>query len=129
MRFTFFTAALALPLLAVATPTIPERRGGGGTTTITVTATPTATTVSQCNTGNLQCCQSTESSSDPVTSLLLGLLGIVLEGINVPIGVTCSPISVIGVGGNSCTADPVCCENNSFNGLIAIGCSPINLSL
>ncbi|KAI3615934.1 hydrophobin [Moniliophthora roreri] len=39
----------------------------------------------QCNTGPIQCCNSVQSSSDPATSLLLGLLGVVLQGINVPI--------------------------------------------
>ena len=67
MRFTKFATALALPLLAVATPwgtpTQPTP------TTVTVTATATPTTVSQCNTGNLQCCQSTSTSSNVVTSL------------------------------------------------------------
>ncbi|KLO16830.1 fungal hydrophobin, partial [Schizopora paradoxa] len=84
---------------------------------------------SQCNVGSLQCCDSTESSSNVVTSILLGLLGIVLEGVNVPIGVTCSPITVVGVSGTSCNASPVCCENNSFNGVVAIGCTPVNLNL
>ncbi|THH00956.1 hypothetical protein EW145_g7005 [Phellinidium pouzarii] len=120
MKFTYLATALALPLLAVATPTTPLRRGG--TTTVTVTATPTATTISQCNTGPAQCCQSTSSSEDPVTQLLLGLLGVVLEGITADIGITCSPIL-----GNTCDQAPVCCENNNFNGLIAIGCSPITL--
>ncbi|KAI5118057.1 hypothetical protein M0805_005903 [Coniferiporia weirii] len=103
-----FVAVASLAVLAVATP---------------------APQTSQCNTGALQCCQSVQSSSDSGVSSLLGLLGVVLGGVAVPIGVTCSPISVIGVGGNSCTANPVCCENNSFNGLIAIGCTPIDLGL
>ncbi|KAF8994997.1 fungal hydrophobin-domain-containing protein, partial [Cyathus striatus] len=87
--------------------------------------------VSQCNVGSLQCCNSVQSAtslSDPV-SLLLGLLGVVVSGLTGQVGVTCSPISVVGVGGNSCTAQPVCCTDNSFNGLIALGCSPININL
>ncbi|EIN06924.1 fungal hydrophobin, partial [Punctularia strigosozonata HHB-11173 SS5] len=88
---------------------------------------PTPTTVSQCNTGSLQCCNSVESASSASASLLLGLLGIVLDAVDVLIGVTCSPISVIGLGGSSCSANPVCCENNSFGGLISIGCVPITL--
>ncbi|ESK92236.1 hydrophobin [Moniliophthora roreri MCA 2997] len=83
----------------------------------------------QCNTGPIQCCNSVQSSSDPATSLLLGLLGVVLQGINVPIGLTCNPITVIGAGGNSCTAQTVCCENNNFNGVVAVGCTPININL
>jgi len=47
-------------------------------------------------------------------SLLLGLLGIILQDLNLNIGIGCSPISVVGVGGNACTATPVCCQNNNF---------------
>ncbi|EEB97008.1 hypothetical protein MPER_03760, partial [Moniliophthora perniciosa FA553] len=38
----------------------------------------------QCNTGPVQCCNSVQSSSNPATSLLLGLLGVVVQGVNVP---------------------------------------------
>ncbi|KAK7472100.1 sc3 hydrophobin [Stygiomarasmius scandens] len=114
----FFAASLA-----VAT--------NGPTTTVTVTAPATTVTApaSQCNTGDLQCCNSVQSANSPAASLLLGLLGIVIQGVDVLVGLTCDPISVIAIGGNSCNAQPVCCENNSFNGLIAIGCTPINLNL
>ncbi|PAV22587.1 hydrophobin [Pyrrhoderma noxium] len=109
MMIKKFAAVASLAVLAVATPT------------------PTG---GQCNTGPVQCCQSVQDSgSGGLVSTLLGLLGVVLDGVNVPIGLTCSPISVIGLGGNSCTAQPVCCDNNSFNGLIAIGCTPINIGL
>ena len=47
-------------------------------------------------------------------SLLLGLLGIVLDGVDALVGLDCSPITVIGVGtGNECSAEAVCCENNN----------------
>ncbi|EGO01039.1 hypothetical protein SERLA73DRAFT_179079 [Serpula lacrymans var. lacrymans S7.3] len=100
------------------------------TTTVTVTATApgsTVTTVSQCNTGDLQCCNSVESASSSGVADLLGLLGIVLGDITGLVGITCSPLSIIGLGSSSCTAEPVCCENNTFNGLISLGCSPITL--
>ncbi|KAL1720117.1 hypothetical protein EV715DRAFT_250828 [Schizophyllum commune] len=45
------------------------------------------------------------------------------------VGVQCSPLSVIGVGGNSCSSQVACCSNNTYNGLINIGCVPINISL
>ncbi|KAF8072182.1 fungal hydrophobin-domain-containing protein [Lyophyllum atratum] len=103
--------AVALATLAAATPT---RRN---------------TPASQCNTGPVQCCNSVQTAgSDPVAGIL-GLLGVVVQDINVLVGVTCTPITVIGAGGDSCTAQPVCCEDNSFHGLVAIGCTPVNLSL
>ncbi|KAF5346289.1 hypothetical protein D9758_011495 [Tetrapyrgos nigripes] len=99
------------------------------TTTITVTAPPTTVTepASQCNTGPIQCCNSVDKAGSSAVTPLLGLLGVVIQDLNVLVGVTCSPISVIGVGGDSCSAHPVCCENNNFKGLIAIGCVPVSL--
>ncbi|OBZ72311.1 Hydrophobin-1 [Grifola frondosa] len=80
-----------------------------------------------CNTGPIQCCNQTTTADDPVAALLLGLLGIVL-GADVPVGLQCSPLSVVGVGsGSACSARPVCCENNSNGSLISIGCIPITL--
>ncbi|KAK7681935.1 hypothetical protein QCA50_014897 [Cerrena zonata] len=105
--------ALALPLLAAATPL--DARGGEP--------------ASQCNTGPVQCCNSVQKANSPAAAGILALLGVVLQDLTVPIGITCSPISVIGLGGNSCSANPVCCENNSFGGLISIGCVPVDLSL
>ncbi|KAF8966177.1 hydrophobin [Flammula alnicola] len=60
---------------------------------------------------------------------LLGVLGIVIQGVEALVGIQCSPIDIAGIGQNSCNEQPVCCENTSFNGLIAIGCVPININL
>ncbi|PPQ91617.1 hypothetical protein CVT25_012798 [Psilocybe cyanescens] len=84
---------------------------------------------SQCDTGDIQCCNSVQAADSSSIAGLLSLLGVVVQDVTALVGVNCSPISVIGVGGNSCTAQPVCCTNNSFNGLIALGCTPINLNL
>ena len=47
-------------------------------------------------------------------SALLGVLGVVVEGITGQIGLQCSPISAIGVAsGNSCSSNAVCCQNNN----------------
>lgn len=54
----------------------------------------------QCNTGPIQCCNSVTQANNPVAALLIGLLGIVV-GPTVAVGLTCSPLSIIGVGGNS----------------------------
>ncbi|KAF9465665.1 hydrophobin [Collybia nuda] len=110
-------AILPLPLLAAAT-VLPR------------TNTPT-TPASQCNTGDLSCCNSTQESSaltGPVAALL-GLLGIDIRSITGIVGLTCSPLTIIGGGGSSCTTQPVCCSGNDFHGLVVIGCTPININL
>ncbi|KIY49461.1 fungal hydrophobin [Fistulina hepatica ATCC 64428] len=79
-----------------------------------------------CNTGTIQCCNQVQSADDLGLSGLMWLLGM---GIDVPVGLNCDPIPVSGIGSLACTAQTVCCENNSFSGLIAVGCSPINVPL
>ncbi|KAF8641759.1 hypothetical protein AX16_009836 [Volvariella volvacea WC 439] len=117
----FLIALLAFTALVAATnPTV----------TVTVTPAPTSTSpASQCNTGSLQCCNSVQAASSSAVGLLLGLLGIVISDLTALVGITCSPLTIIGGGGNSCSAQPVCCQNNSFGGLIAIGCTPVNTNL
>ncbi|KAH7910899.1 hydrophobin [Hygrophoropsis aurantiaca] len=87
-------------------------------------------TPSQCNTGPVQCCDSTHDAKDEKVSGLLGFLGIDTGSIVGSVGLGCSPISVVGVGSAStCNQEPVCCSNNTFNGVINVGCSPININL
>ncbi|KAH9849352.1 fungal hydrophobin-domain-containing protein [Lenzites betulinus] len=117
---------LSLALLAAAMP------GGAPppppTVTITATAPPPSATGDLCSTGSLQCCQSVGGASDPVIGVILGLLGIVIDGVDVLLGLQCSPIKIVGLGNNSaCSDNVVCCENNSIGGLISIGCIPIIL--
>ncbi|KAI0648543.1 hydrophobin-251 [Trametes meyenii] len=105
-RIVALTVAI-LPLFAVATP---------------------LTSRSSCSTGPIQCCDSTEKAGSAAGSAILGLLGIVVQDPNVLVGLTCSPITVIGVGsGGSCSAQTVCCEDNSHGGLVSIGCVPVSL--
>ncbi|TFK65760.1 fungal hydrophobin [Pluteus cervinus] len=98
------------------------------TKTVTVPAS-TPIPASQCNTGSIQCCDSVESANSASAVALFGLLGIVVSDVEALVGITCTPITVIGAGGNSCSAQPVCCENDTFKGVVAIGCTPINLNL
>ncbi|KAJ3904538.1 hydrophobin 2 [Lentinula edodes] len=110
MQFKLAFVSAALATLAVATPA------------------PRDEPASSCSTGPVQCCNSVQSaSSGGVVSTILGLLGIVLQDLNVDVGLTCSPITVIGASGNSCSAQAVCCEDNSHGGLISIGCVPVAL--
>ncbi|KAJ8487052.1 hypothetical protein ONZ51_g4461 [Trametes cubensis] len=128
-RLAPFVSVASLAVLAAATPN--QKRWDTPTPTVTVTVTAPASTptepASSCSTGPIQCCNSVESASDPVGSLLLGLLGIVVQGVDVLLGLDCSPISVIGVGGGNCNTNVVCCQNNNVGGLISIGCVPVIL--
>ncbi|KAF8625344.1 hypothetical protein AX17_006886 [Amanita inopinata Kibby_2008] len=106
-------ATIAFAAFAAATP-IP---GGGDMT-------------NSCNTGPVQCCNSMHESNSAEATNLLALVGASVQGVTGSVGAQCSPLTVIGVsGGSNCNSQPVCCKNNNFNGLVAIGCSPINLNL
>ncbi|KAI0653914.1 fungal hydrophobin [Cubamyces menziesii] len=119
--FTFYFV-LSVALLATAKPACAP----ASTTTITVSA-PASTPTGTCSTGPIQCCQSVGKASDPAFNALLGLLGVVIDGFDALLGLQCSPISIVGVGQSTCTANVVCCENNSVGSLISIGCIPIIL--
>ncbi|KAJ7441064.1 hydrophobin 2 [Mycena galericulata] len=73
-----------------------------------------------------QCCNSVVSSSSSAASLVAALLGLDLTGLNVPVGLSCSPITVLG---NNCGGTTVVCDapSSGFGGLIAINCLPITL--
>ncbi|KAI9063622.1 fungal hydrophobin [Trametes sanguinea] len=92
-----------------------------------VLALPLLAVAQNCNTGPIQCCNSVESSTSAAGSAILSLLGLVIQDVGATIGLGCSPISAIGVGQSSCSANPVCCENNNVGGLISVGCVPVEL--
>ncbi|KAJ7437869.1 hydrophobin [Mycena latifolia] len=54
-----------------------------------------------------QCCDSVQSSSSSAVAPIAALLGLDLSGIDVPVGLSCSPITVIGdnCGGTEVTCD------------------------
>ncbi|KAI0668042.1 fungal hydrophobin [Trametes maxima] len=109
--FTKLFTISALAILAVATPTPGGAEGGG-----------------DCNTGALQCCKSVQPASSATAAGILSSIGVVVQDVNVLVGLTCSPITVVGVGsGSDCSANAVCCQNNSFGSLISIGCVPVSL--
>ncbi|EAU90194.1 hypothetical protein CC1G_05732 [Coprinopsis cinerea okayama7 len=96
-----------------------------------VAANPVANAQGSCNTGDIQCCQKLYPSQSSEASILGSLLGIDLGSVLGDIGSGCSPVTaLLGIGGGTkCTAAPVCCSHNTFNGLINIGCTPINIGL
>ncbi|KAJ7662358.1 hypothetical protein B0H17DRAFT_1258192 [Mycena rosella] len=74
-----------------------------------------------------QCCSSVQSSSSSAVSAVAALLGLDLSGLDVPIGLGCSPITVIG---NNCGGTTVTCDapEKEWGSLIAINCIPISPS-
>ncbi|KAF8808389.1 fungal hydrophobin [Phlegmacium glaucopus] len=121
------TSALAFATLVAAAR--PNTRSSDGSISPPVPGDPLPTIpASACNTGELQCCNSAQLPTAPAVTTILGPLGISASSISGLVGLTCSPISVIG-GSASCSAQPVCCTDNSFNGVVALGCNPVNLSL
>ncbi|KAF9043346.1 fungal hydrophobin-domain-containing protein [Panaeolus papilionaceus] len=101
-----------------------------------------------CNTGSIQCCNQHIRRSSPsflsLPSRLLAaggspsLIGLVSSLDEVHSG--CSPLSGpvggllgalgLGLGGGAqCNNQPVCCSQSEFNGLVSIGCSPININI
>ncbi|KAG6329817.1 hypothetical protein ID866_9273 [Astraeus odoratus] len=85
---------------------------------------------SNCNTGDINCCNSVQSSNSPQVSSISGLLGIPLQALTGNIGLGCTPITIIGLGtGANCDQEPVCCQGNQAGGLIGVNCIPVALNL
>ncbi|KAG0696061.1 hydrophobin [Suillus ampliporus] len=82
----------------------------------------------QCNTGSIQCCQSSSTVQQyNAAAPLLSLIPIVAD-VTAMIGLGCSPITVVGTGsGCEANQEPLCCSGNKYNGLVNLGCSPINI--
>ncbi|KAG6855989.1 hypothetical protein H0H87_008669 [Tephrocybe sp. NHM501043] len=81
-----------------------------------------------CSTEKQQCCNSVQKAGSPSAASLLSLLGVAVQGVTAQVGLTCSPLTALGAAGQSCNQQTVCCENNNFNGIVALGCTPINLN-
>ncbi|KAJ7271486.1 fungal hydrophobin [Mycena rebaudengoi] len=69
-------------------------------------------------------CDSVVSSPSAAASAVGAVLGLDLSGLNVDVGLGCSPITVIG---NNCGSKSVTCDapEEQWGGLIAINCIPI----
>jgi hypothetical protein len=68
------------------------------------------------------------NANPTVRQTIVDLIGLVVAP-DVAVGFTCSPINTLGLGSHSCSSQTVCCENNNFKGVVAVGCSPININL
>lgn len=83
--FAQLFALSALALLAAATPA----------------PVPGGEPASSCSTAPVQCCETVTSAGSSAASGILAAIGVVVQDVNAVVGLTCSPISVIGVGGGS----------------------------
>ncbi|KAJ7912114.1 hypothetical protein B0H13DRAFT_2478277 [Mycena leptocephala] len=90
-----------------------------------VAATPTTMPRAPPPTSN-RCCRSVVLSTSTAASAVAGILGLDLTGLDVPVGLSCSPITV---GGDNCGSTAVTCDtpNDEWGGLIAINCIPVTV--
>ncbi|KAK7437142.1 hypothetical protein VKT23_018767 [Stygiomarasmius scandens] len=95
--------------------------------TLAVPTTSSIATTSDCNTGSILCCDAFTTVDDPAVTRLADRLGIPVPPSANLIGLNCSSVSAIGIGENSCSAELFCCKN-SFNGGVALGCAPVDVS-
>ncbi|KAF4610017.1 hypothetical protein D9613_010527 [Agrocybe pediades] len=83
-----------------------------------------------CATGEFQCCDQIFDSDSEQGNWLAGLIGATVGAVTAQVGVSCVPVTVIGVGsGGQCQNQPVCCTQNPMNGLIVAGCNPIGANV
>jgi hypothetical protein len=87
----------------------------------------------QCNTSNIQCCESSTTVCESIfrsrvrwltngsqvakynaASGIMGLAAIVAD-VTAVVGLSCSPVSVVGTGaGCEANQEPLCCSNNEY---------------
>ncbi|KAG2153624.1 hydrophobin [Suillus bovinus] len=106
--FARFFAVVFLAALAVATP-LTLRDG-------------------QCNTGNVQCCESATTTSEYNASARRNGLAELPTTLSGYVGQSCTPLGIAALSsGASCRQQPMCCSNNQMNGVVNVGCTPINI--
>ncbi|KAI0350775.1 hypothetical protein OH77DRAFT_1430583 [Trametes cingulata] len=66
-------------------------------------------------------------ANSTVASALLGAVGVAVEDVTALIGIACTPIDGVGVGGSAaCSSHAVCCANNdTLGGLVSLSCLPV----
>ena len=82
--FSKLIAISTFAILAVATPA-PNSSPSSGS----------------CSTGPIQCCQSVQSANSSSIAPIRGALGIVVQDVNALVGLDCSAITGVGVGGGT----------------------------
>ncbi|KAG7441379.1 fungal hydrophobin [Guyanagaster necrorhizus] len=97
--------------------------------TLTALALPLLAVANSCSSGTLQCCNSVQDPSSKAVQTALADVGVNVGDITVPVGLTCDPITVIGVGSNQCSSQAACCTGNNYNGAVVLGCNPVNVGV
>ncbi|KAF8838440.1 hydrophobin [Paxillus ammoniavirescens] len=83
----------------------------------------------QCNTGSISCCNQVQTAQQANQILSQYNLVAAAAAAGGNVGLTCTPVTVVGTGsGCDATQQPVCCTGNQFNGVVNIGCTPINVN-
>ncbi|RXW11793.1 hypothetical protein EST38_g14061 [Candolleomyces aberdarensis] len=94
-------------------------------------APPGGNPVAQCTRGVRVCCEDVKvpNAVDVRTNAMLALLGIKVKGLQGLVGSTCRALDlpVLGVNTSCPPEQQLCCKNNLLNGLVSIGCTPINV--
>ncbi|OCB90812.1 fungal hydrophobin [Sanghuangporus baumii] len=71
--------------------------------------------LSQCDTSTkAMCCSSVAPAGSTAIAPILSAIGVVIQDVNIPVGVGCSPITVIGTGSSGCDASPAQSQSDVF---------------
>ncbi|KAF9032803.1 hypothetical protein BJ165DRAFT_768945 [Panaeolus papilionaceus] len=133
VRQSFFFS-LMLPILAAASPTVVDDPAGislakRGSEEGLETIERRQYTYTTCGSLHLLCCNTYGYASDYNIAPILALLGVSIGG-TYKVGLTCTPISILGGVSSTCTAQPLCCWwGAEYNYLVAIDCWPVDMSL
>ena len=108
-------------LLFAAAPVVQAEQSSPGTTGTPALPPPSSS--------QYVACQNVEDANSNAAQSLTGLLGIVLGNSSSPVGINCSPIddptsAAEGTYVLDCTNG-----NNDFNGLVVVGCTPVDQEL
>ncbi|KAF9014273.1 hypothetical protein BDQ17DRAFT_1320892 [Cyathus striatus] len=86
-----------------------------------------SSTPSVCASGSdLKCCFALQSPSDKEAKGLIGLLGIKNVDPNSTVGLTCGPLTSLGLNSGWCKTKAACCETDYFAGVVSTGCTRVN---
>ncbi|KAL1743903.1 fungal hydrophobin-domain-containing protein [Schizophyllum fasciatum] len=85
-----------------------------------------------CTAGETYCCNEVTKAKNlhgAERETIHALLGLKLGSLDDVVGAGCSQPGVLGLGSNACHAQTVCCDGETFNGLVTVGCKPGSIGL